>query len=557
MDNPTVLYRKSTKTLVNGVDIGKGVKYTAVSHTWSMWDNVSKDILHIEQDIGCEGTANFDAMVDFVNTEWVWIDTLCISESTKVTEIPNMRRYYKNAEVVLVVLDTSKGDYNLSALKVEDLGRRLDSGKRMRLHLTCAERATGESLQSEGVTIYNTLCQMSKAAWFKRGWTLQELLLAKDVIIWNGSTSVSGTDVRKCVEWLGTVTPDVMNGLEFDDDYSALLNIFHEENNKIWFESPFESVDQLMEGRRCTKDEDYVYCILGLLDVDIKIEYGIPLHVCKRSLFSRLVQDQRAASLFTHMDNGLFPIHNEYGTSFNPDNPRSDRVVYSLSGEGVKFAGCDVYVYQSLGTFPTNSFNKSDPVRNLWEITRMLGDDLSRYKDLVRAMYCFAVPDEDEFITTKAEWFVEMARALAPTASAELADVSVNGDCTLLHLLLNQPQTPQVSYGMVHNNTSVCAYIFTCLEAVPEDGKCLLLAPGIIGEVRETGILCAGLNPDRRKQRKIGATLNLKRTDCLETIEPVANLPEVIVTNNKFRRHSVANVPEVRMGDVQDERHSI
>lgn len=64
-----------------------------------------------------------------------------------------------------------------------------------------------------------------------------------------------------------------------------------------------------MYGRRCTKDEDYVYSILGLLEVDIKIEYGIPFFVCKRRLFSRMVQEQRAASLFMHMGINVFPIY--------------------------------------------------------------------------------------------------------------------------------------------------------------------------------------------------------------------------------------------------------
>lgn len=556
MDNPTVLYRKSTKTLVNGVDIPKGAKYTAISHTWSMWDDVSKDILHIKEDIRCEGTSNFSDMLDFVDAEWVWIDTLCISESNKVTEIPKMRRYYKNAEVVLVVLDTSKGDYDLKALEVKDLEHRMDSGERMHQLLTCSEMEAGECLQPEGVTIYNTLCKMSKAQWFKRGWTLQEVLLAKDVLFWNGSTSVSGTHVRKCINWLGTVTPDVLNGLEFDDDYSTLQSIFHVETNNILFESPFETVDQLMEGRKCTKDEDYVYSILGLLDVDIKIEYGIPRHICKKRLFSKLVQEQRAASLFTHTGVGVFPIHHEYGTSFNPDNPRSDRAVYSLSREGVKFANCDVYIYETVGTFHTNIINKIEPVRNLWEITRILGNNLSAYKELVKAMYSTTAADDVELINTKAEWFLEAARALAPIATAELADVAINSDCILLHGLLNRPQTPLVSYGMVHDNTSVCASIFACLERVPENGKCLLLAPGILGKTYETGVLCSGLDFDGSKQRKIGATLNLHR-DCLDTILPIANLPEVIVANNKFQRHSVANLPEVVMGKNEFRRHSI
>lgn len=535
MDNPTVLYRKSTKTLVNGVDICRGAKYTAISHTWSMWDSMSKDILGIQQDSRCEGTVNFNNMLDFVNTEWVWIDTLCISQSNKVTEIPNMRRYYKNAEVVLVVLDISKGDYNLRELEVNDLEYRMGSKERMLMLHNSPERVIKEcALPEEGVTVYNTLCKMFKAEWFKRGWTLQEVLLGKDIIIWNGSTSVSVTDVRKCLDWLGDVLPDAVNGLKMDEDYSAMQNIFHIDSTNI----SFELVDQLMDGRKCTKDEDYVYSILGLLEIDIKIEYGISLHVCKRRLFTRLVQEQRAASVFSHTGIGVFPIYSDYGTSFNLDNPRSDRVVYSLSRNGVKFAGCSVYIYEVLEVFHTE-FTKKDPIRNLWAITKMMRDDLSGYKELVKAMYSSTGTDDDEFINTKSQWFLEMAQLSATTTTAEsFDDVPLNFDCIILHTLLNGPDTPLVSYGMVHNEISVCAYIFTCLEAVPENGRCMLLAPGIVGEVRETGILCSGMNLRNTKQRKIGATLNLKK-DNLGSIEPIANLSEVVVTNKKRqRRHS-------------------
>lgn len=520
--------------MVNGVDICRGVKYTAISHTWSMWDSISKDILGIQQGPYCS-RLNFNDMLDFVNTEWVWIDTLCISHSNKVTEIPRMRSYYKNAEVVLVVLDTNKGDYDLRVLEVTDLEYRMGSRERMHILSSSPERLIEEyALSEEGITVYNTLCKMFKAKWFKRGWTLQEVLLGKDIIIWNGSTSVSVTNVRKCLDCLGSVLPDALNGLKMDDDYSAMQNIFNIDSTNI----SFEIVYQLMDGRECTIEEDYVYCILGLLEIDIKIEYGIDLHVCKRRLFTRMVQEQKAASVFTHTGIGVFPLYSKYGTSFQLDNPRSDRVVYSLSRNGVKFVGCSVYIYEVLMVFPTE-FLKKDPRRNLWAITKVMGDNLSGYKELVKAMYSTTGADDDEFVNTKSQWFLEMAKLSATTTEADsFDDVPLNFDCIVLHSLLNGAETPLVSCGIVHNYISVCAYIFTCLEIVPMDGSCLLLAPGIIGEVRETGILCSGMNLYKRKQQKIGATLNLRK-DNLGNIEPIAKLSDVIVTNKKLkRRHS-------------------
>lgn len=100
-----------------------------------------------------------------------------------MTKIPDMRRYYKNVKVVFVVHDTSKGDYNIRALEVEDLEYKMDSGKRMCLLWICPKKIVGECLPSKGVTMYNTLYKMFKIEWFKRGWMLLEVLLVKDIII--------------------------------------------------------------------------------------------------------------------------------------------------------------------------------------------------------------------------------------------------------------------------------------------------------------------------------------------------------------------------------------
>lgn len=530
MDIPTLLYNKSAKTLVNGADISNGVDYTAISHTWSMWDSTSKGILGIHQQDGqCEGTANFHDMVDFVNTEWLWIDTLCITESSKVTEIPKMRKYYRNAQVVLVVLDTSKGEYDLGLLKVNDFNNRLESGERYLLLNNSIERiSTDCKLSEEGVALYKTLCQMFKASWFKRGWTLQELLLAKDVVLWNGRSSIGVTDVKKCLDWMGSVVPDcAQNGLEADEDYNILERIFHTDSTDI----SYESVDILMDGRECTKPEDYVYSVLGLLDTEIGVEYGIRLEACKKRLFRRLVEEQRAASLFTHSGTGVFPIHSEYGTSFVPDHPRSDHAVYSLAHKGVKFSGCNVYIYDVLGLFDTEIFDKDDPGFNMGVLTRVLGNNASAYHDLLRAMYSVIGSGDNELLSAKSTSFLEIAEQSA-TTDADSFSVPLTHECLVLHAMLSRCQTPLVSYGMVHNNESVCAYIFACLEVVPKGRKCLLLAPGIVGDIHETGLLCLGQNFRKSKQKKIGATLNLRKGD-LGTIESLGKLSEVVLTNNK------------------------
>lgn len=176
-------------------------------------------------------------MLDFVNMEWVWIDILCILYSNKVIEIFCMRSYYKNVEVVFVVFDINKGDYDLRVLEVIDLEYRMGSREWMYILFSSLERLIEEYvLFEEGIMVYNILCKMFKVKWFKRGWMLQEVLLGKDIIIWNGSIFVSVINVRKCLDCLGSVFFDVLNGLKMDDDYSVMQNIFNIDSINIFFE---------------------------------------------------------------------------------------------------------------------------------------------------------------------------------------------------------------------------------------------------------------------------------------------------------------------------------
>lgn len=528
MGNPTILYNKSTRTLTFGKDIGDdAARYTAISHTWSMWNDSSKDILGIENGF-LKGTADFNSMLHFVDTEWIWIDTLCIKDNNKENEIPNMGEYYKNAQPVLVVLDTIQGEYDLGTLKIDNFEHRMNSNERVLMLNSCPEDVAVKCALSEsGVAVYRTLCTMFKAEWFKRGWTLQELLLSESAIMWNGFSHVDVADVRRCIDWLGTVLPDVLKcGLENDDDYNSLQRIFHTYSMGM----PYEIVDELMSGRRCTKKEDYVYCVLGLLGTQITIKYNVSLQVCKRRLFAKLIQEQRAACLFTHTGVGILPVNSDYGTSISNDNPRCDYAVYSMHKKGASFSNCRVYAYDIAGIITSRVIDTDYPERNIQTIVQAIGNNVQGYKDLVKAMYSTTGTDDDEFIINKSEWFMSIRKSFA--IDARSFDAQQNFDCIRLHQLLTSCSTPFVSYGLVHNNTSVCAYTFACLEAIPRNRACLLLAPGIVGDIRETGILCSGTDPYKNTLRKIGVTLNLGKHN-LGTIEPITSLPEVIIAANK------------------------
>ena len=68
-----------------------------------------------------------------------------------MTEIPKMRMYYKIAKVVLVVLDTSKGEYDLGLLKVTDVGDKIGEYETVQERVDIARVVVGKTMLFFGI----------------------------------------------------------------------------------------------------------------------------------------------------------------------------------------------------------------------------------------------------------------------------------------------------------------------------------------------------------------------------------------------------------------------
>ncbi|KAI1139256.1 HET-domain-containing protein [Hypoxylon sp. FL0543] len=151
--------------------------------------------------------------------KYVWIDSCCINrmDSTEVQEsINSMYRWYANADRCYVYLkDTVKPN----------------SGR---------------------------LSLNEKEDWFKRGWTLQELMAPEEVLFFDRDWYFIGdkTSLKRDISSITGIAQSVLEGTRKLEECSIAERM-------SW-----------ASGRNTRKDEDRAYSLLGLFDVNMPMLYG-------------------------------------------------------------------------------------------------------------------------------------------------------------------------------------------------------------------------------------------------------------------------------------------
>ncbi len=178
------------------------------------------------------------------NLKYVWVDTCCINkqDSTELSEaINSMYDWYKDAELCYTFLS--------------DVHSEVDRW---------SEAATVHhglrTVVDSQVKYTEVALEIRESKWFKRGWTLQELIAPKNVVFVNRYWKELGTK-----ETLATILRE-RTGIPED-----ILIL----NKKKGLSS--QSVAQRMSwasDRETTRKEDLAYCLLGIFGVNIPMLYG-------------------------------------------------------------------------------------------------------------------------------------------------------------------------------------------------------------------------------------------------------------------------------------------
>ncbi|KAJ5910546.1 HET domain protein [Penicillium tannophilum] len=264
---------------VHTFEIGKSPPYLAISHTWS--DNIFPKQLPLDPSFGWDAIKQTLIKRGLCSVKYCWIDIFSIEQDSEddVTEqIPLMSQIFGNAEAVLIIL-TNK--LSLTQEIVDHGTAQLDEA----ILIWEAEIWTDDGARqywkfgkgrTKLVQAMEILSRFTKSAWGTRIWTLQEYLLASNVL-WIGSDlePVSINDVlfiaipRLCDEF--DLTECTIRGVSIKNGYSLISSHFSGMAASRLRYIERTRVMELLGNRQATVPVDEVYGIMAATGVEISV----------------------------------------------------------------------------------------------------------------------------------------------------------------------------------------------------------------------------------------------------------------------------------------------
>ncbi|RDX40890.1 HET-domain-containing protein [Lentinus brumalis] len=271
--------------------------YAALSHVWNNTpedgppEQSFQDVWRIQNEharnLGrnprnrvSEKIRRFCKLAESHGYQWAWIDTCCIDKtsSAELSEaINSMFRYYALAGICYGYLR----DFDNVVFSQEDLEK---------------ARASAEPYSDPRYTSFR------QSVWFRRGWTLQELMAPHFFVFLSRSWEVIGTkaDLAEFLEREFRIPATVLRLEASHTEFSIAQRM-------SWFGA-----------RATTRPEDEAYCLLGLFDIHMP-----PLYGEGRNAFRRLQEEIMKQST----DTTLFAWTGRWD---NPDRT-TDRCLFAVS----------------------------------------------------------------------------------------------------------------------------------------------------------------------------------------------------------------------------------
>lgn len=291
-----------------------------------------------------EKKAGFKKIVEFCSIskqngyKWAWVDTCCIdkSSSAELSEaINSMFHWYARSDSCYAYLsDVCDNDYE----RIKEI---MDESSWIR----------DTSSFSSPLENYEG-CEFISSRWFRRGWTLQELLAPSKVCFFDTNWQLIGQrgQLSKVIQSITKIPSRVLRYRHFitmrDRNYISRLG--YSVAQKISWAS----------SRVTTRAEDTAYCLLGLFDINMPLLYGEGREKAFRRLQEEIIRTSTDHSIFAWslsvedssdlIDDTLGPILAASPTAFAraaniagiPDHEAQDRYTghkmsYSITNYGL------------------------------------------------------------------------------------------------------------------------------------------------------------------------------------------------------------------------------
>nr|POE87387.1 vegetative incompatibility protein het-e-1 [Quercus suber] len=235
--------------------------YVVASHRWVRGHEITLQDIKKHTNTEESGYQKVEGFVHHMKAmlpriTWLWIDTCCINQESgpELYEAVNsMFRWYRNSTVCLAYLHDVDGD-----------------GK-------------GDA------------SAFAESEWFRRGWTLQELLAPNDVVFlgrsWQvlGHKSSNGYDGQDMHNHKGPLLTKIISHVT---NIPETVLQDYTQASKI----PNEQKMGWTQGRMTTREEDLSYCLLGIFDVSMSIIYGEGKDKADKRLRKKIASKDRDAT---------------------------------------------------------------------------------------------------------------------------------------------------------------------------------------------------------------------------------------------------------------------
>lgn len=266
------------------------------------------------------------------NISLAWIDTICIdqnSSSDKSEAINAMYRYYQGAEVCFTYLSD-----------VDGYGEALKDPKPDQ-----PDTADMKALRE----------RFSAARWFKRGWTLQELLAPPEILFFDKKWKLLGSRSELCntIAKITRIDPQVL-----------------QDSKQIWSHSIAQRMSWAA-GRETRRPEDKAYSLLGIFGVNMPMLYGEGDRAFTR-LQEEIIRISDDHSLFAWSrfgdqdDSGQEGSDRKDSGQDDPDHNSSDQDNFALLARTPdEFAGCAniTYIPNRTENYPYSVNNRGIAIR--------------------------------------------------------------------------------------------------------------------------------------------------------------------------------------------------
>ncbi|KAK8023748.1 heterokaryon incompatibility protein-domain-containing protein [Apiospora rasikravindrae] len=257
-------------------------EYEALSYTWgTSYSRRQRVLVETDEDGGSNGNLQFmlsitdnlaEAMRRIRHTaaanKTLWIDALCINQADtgeKSIQVPLMTVIYKSAVRVLVWLGPECDNSALAMRLIEFTGARVEVDWASYAY-TGVDDDYEADVEAEFDTAFSDLANVDpvysllEREWFKRVWVRQEVFLARQAVVFCGTSAMGWADFRKGA----LVLASEFFGIQKATSLMYLVGTFPID----WFE-----VRDVLKGLQCANPRDRVYGLLALIDTN---DAGLP-----------------------------------------------------------------------------------------------------------------------------------------------------------------------------------------------------------------------------------------------------------------------------------------